>query len=89
MAAAFAALPGMVLWRLSPEEVPDLAALVRLGIGRNTKVTAPEHVCQIDQYCKNAFARCYMWAMHHCEMSHGVRVHKMNYSKRHPSRRCS
>ncbi len=52
MAAAFAALPGKVLWRLSPEEVPDLAALVRLGIGRNTKVTAPEHVCQIDQYCK-------------------------------------
>ena len=38
MAAAFAALPVKVLWRLAQSEVPDEAALAELGIGSNTKV---------------------------------------------------
>lgn len=38
MAAAFAAMPAKVLWRLSPSEVPDEAAIAKLGIGHNTKV---------------------------------------------------
>ena len=38
MASAFAAMPAKVLWRLSPSEVPDEAALAELGIGNNTKV---------------------------------------------------
>ena len=38
MASAFAAMPAKVLWRLSPSEVPDEAALAELGIGSNTKV---------------------------------------------------
>ena len=38
MAASFAALPVKVLWRLAPSEVPDEAALAKLGPGNNTKV---------------------------------------------------
>ncbi len=38
MASAFAAMPAKVLWRLSPSEVPDDAALAELGLGNNTKV---------------------------------------------------
>ncbi len=38
MAAAFAALPCKVLWRLTPKEVPDQAAIAALGLGNNTQV---------------------------------------------------
>jgi hypothetical protein len=38
MAAVFASLPCKVLWRLTPREVPDQAAIARLGLGNNTKV---------------------------------------------------
>jgi hypothetical protein len=37
MAAVFARLPCKVLWRLSPSEVPDQAALAQLRLGNNTK----------------------------------------------------
>ena len=40
MAAAFAALPCKVLWRLTPKEVPDESAIAALGLGNNTKVPA-------------------------------------------------
>ena len=39
MAAAFAALPGKVLWQLSKSEVPDQAAFDQLSVGANTQVT--------------------------------------------------
>lgn len=38
MAAAFAQLPCKVLWRLTPSEVPDGAAIAALHLGNNTKV---------------------------------------------------
>ena len=40
MAAAFAALPCKVLWRLTAKEVPDQAAIAALNLGNNTKVPA-------------------------------------------------
>ena len=40
MAAAFAQLPGRVLWRLSKSEVPDESAIAELNLGINTKVSA-------------------------------------------------
>ena len=40
MAAAFARLPCKVLWRLTPKEVPDQAALAQLRLGNNTKASA-------------------------------------------------
>ena len=40
MAAAFAALPCKVLWRLTPKEVPNAAAIAALGLGNNTQVLA-------------------------------------------------
>jgi hypothetical protein len=39
MAATFARLPCNVIWRLTPEEVPDQAAMAQLGLGNNTKVS--------------------------------------------------
>ena len=39
MAAAFAALPCKVLWRLTRKEVPDEAALAALKLGNNTQVS--------------------------------------------------
>ena len=47
MAAAFAALPVKVLWRLAPSEVPDEAALAELGIGSNTKVLLHHKICHV------------------------------------------
>ena len=38
MAGAFAALPCKVLWRLTPKEAPDEAAIAALGLGNNTQV---------------------------------------------------
>lgn len=38
MAAAFASLPCKVLWRLTPKEIPDAAAVDELQLGNNTKV---------------------------------------------------
>ena len=38
MAAALAKLPGRVLWRLTPREIPDKAAIGALNLGNNTKV---------------------------------------------------
>ena len=38
MAAALAKLPGRVLWRLTPKEIPDKAAIGALNLGNNTKV---------------------------------------------------
>ncbi len=38
MAAAFAALRCKVLWRLTPKEVPDAAAVAALALGNNTQV---------------------------------------------------
>jgi glucuronosyltransferase len=38
MAATFASLPCKVLWRLTPSEVPNEAALAQLRLGNNTKV---------------------------------------------------
>ncbi len=47
MAAAFAALPCQVLWRLTPKEVPDKAAIAALGLGNNTQVLAtPTSICR-------------------------------------------
>ena len=49
MAAAFSRLPVKVLWRLLPSEVPDAAALARLGLGNNTRVrhfSCPQPVCK-------------------------------------------
>ncbi len=40
MAAAFAALPSKVLWRLTAKEVPDGAAMAALELGNNTQVLA-------------------------------------------------
>lgn len=40
MAAAFAALPSKVLWRLTAKEVPDEAAMAALELGNNTQVPA-------------------------------------------------
>ena len=37
MAAAFATLPCKVLWRLTPKEVPDEAAVAALNLGPNTQ----------------------------------------------------
>ena len=37
MAAAFATLPCKVLWRLTPKEVPDQAAIAALKLGTNTQ----------------------------------------------------
>ncbi len=39
MAAAFATLPCKVLWRLTPKEVPDEAAVAALNLGNNTWVS--------------------------------------------------
>jgi len=47
MAAAFAALPVKVLWRLAQSEVPDEAALAELGIGSNTKVLLQNKACHL------------------------------------------
>lgn len=45
MAAAFAALPCKVLWRLTRKEVPDDASLAALGLGSNTQVSLyPSHI---------------------------------------------
>ena len=38
MAEALAKLPGRVLWRLSPQEIPNKAAIEALSLGENTKV---------------------------------------------------
>ena len=38
MAEALAKLPVRVLWRLSPQEIPDKAAIEALRLGSNTKV---------------------------------------------------
>ena len=38
MAEALAMLPCKVLWRLSPREIPDEAAIAGLNVGNNTKV---------------------------------------------------
>lgn len=38
MAEALAKLPVKVLWRLSPQEIPDRAAIDALRLGNNTKV---------------------------------------------------
>ncbi len=38
MAEALAQLPVRVLWRLSPQEIPDRAAIEALRLGNNTKV---------------------------------------------------
>ena len=38
MAEALAKLPARVLWRLSPQEIPDKAAIDALRLGSNTKV---------------------------------------------------
>ena len=38
MAEALAKLPARVLWRLTPKEVPDQAAIEALRLGNNTKV---------------------------------------------------
>ena len=38
MAEALAKLPVRVLWRLSPQEIPDKAAIEALRLGNNTKV---------------------------------------------------
>ena len=45
MAAAFAALPCKVLWRLTPKEVPDEAAIAALGLGNNTQVIFQHSTC--------------------------------------------
>ena len=39
MAAALAALPCKVLWRLTPKEAPSAAAIAALGLGNNTRVS--------------------------------------------------
>lgn len=39
MAAAFATLPCKVLWRLTPREAPDAAAVPALNLGNNTRVS--------------------------------------------------
>ena len=41
MAAAFATLPCKVLWRLTPKEVPDQAAIAALKLGTNTQAGRP------------------------------------------------
>ena len=41
MAAAFAKLPCKVLWRLTPKEVPDQAAIAALNLGANTQADPP------------------------------------------------
>ena len=38
MAEALAKLPVTVLWRLSPKEIPDSAAVEALHLGNNTRV---------------------------------------------------
>lgn len=48
MAAAFAALPCKVLWRLTPKEVPDEAAIASLGLGSNTQVLASAALANVD-----------------------------------------
>lgn len=49
MAAAFAALPARVLWRLSKSEVPDENALTALSLGNNTK--ARSLCCCVSELC--------------------------------------
>ena len=39
MAAALSKLPVRVLWRLTPKEIPDKAAVEALNLGNNTKVS--------------------------------------------------
>ena len=41
MAAAFATLPCKVLWRLTPKEMPDQAAIAALKLGANTQAGRP------------------------------------------------
>ena len=41
MAADFGALPCKVLWRLTPKEVPDAAALKALDLSDSVKVKSP------------------------------------------------
>ena len=48
MAAAFATLPCKVLWRLTPKEVPDEAAIASLGLGSNTQVLASAALANVD-----------------------------------------
>ena len=45
MAAAFATLPCKVLWRLTPKEAPDQAAIAALKLGTNTQAGCPPCPC--------------------------------------------